>query len=522
MQRMLDESRSRAWPADVTTSAFRILFFITVGVGGIVFWLAPHPPMNDLPQHAAQIATLHDLLLGQSPWDRLLRINLFTPYLLGYVLAVGLSFVMPVAAALKVLLTLSFYGFVAAYVALRKHFGGDERLDWLCMPGFFGFAYAYGFFSYLVAAPIGMFLLVTARDYAEQPSARRGTVLLLANIALFFCHGLMFVFINAIGGMFLLVRHGRNVRRLARAIWPYALLAALCGVYALSHREVDLAPMYPFSVLWNAAPWVRLFCAIIYPWGIAAQMWMVPVGALLYAAPFFMGARLTRNRMAFVPLAVVAIVWFCVPAFAMNTFFLFQRFAMFIFPFYALIFRDVVKGEVAQRSVNARALVSQALLAAVCIGFVGVQGARAVRFAEESADFDAVTAAVEPAQRGLMLVFDKRSPAADNPDLYDNFALWYQAEHRGLVDFNAAWFPPQIVRYRLDRMPAVGPSDVAPAPLSEHFDWRRYQGRSYRYFFVRHTSPIPEGLFANPDCRVVLLKSAGTWSLYERQSCRGG
>lgn len=175
MQRMLDESRSRAWPADVTTSAFRILFFITVGVGGIVFWLAPHPPMNDLPQHAAQVATLHDLLLGQSPWDRLLRINLFTPYLLGYVLAVGLSFVMPVAAALKVLLTLSFYGFVAAYVALRKHVGGDERLDWLCVPGFFGFAYAYGFFSYLVAAPIGMFLLVTARDYAEQPSARRGT-----------------------------------------------------------------------------------------------------------------------------------------------------------------------------------------------------------------------------------------------------------------------------------------------------------------------------------------------------------
>jgi hypothetical protein len=290
----------------------------------------------------------------------------------------------------------------------------------------------------------------------------------------------------------------------------------------LSHREVDLTPMYPFSVLWNAAPWVRLLCAIVYPWGVGAQTWMAPAGALLYAAPFFMGARLTRNRMAFVPLAVVAVVWFCVPVFAMNTFFLFQRFAMFIFPFYALIFRGVAESEVAQRGVKARALASQALLAAVCIGFLGVQGARTVRFAEESADFDAVVAAVEPAQRGLMLVFDKRSPAADNPDLYDNFALWYQAEHRGLVDFNAAWFPPQIVRYRLDRVPAVGPSDVAPAPLSEHFDWRRYQGRSYRYFFVRHTSPIPVGLFANAECRVVLLKSAGTWSVYERQSCRGG
>jgi len=236
MQRMLDESRSRAWPADVTTSAFRIVFFITVGVGGIVFWLAPHPPMNDLPQHAAQVATLHDLLLGQSPWDRLLRINLFTPYLLGYVLAAALSFVMPVAAALKVLLTLSFYGFVAAYVALRKHFGGDERLDWLCVPGFFGFAYAYGFFSYLVAAPIGMFLLVTARDYAEQPSARRGTVLLLANIALFFCHGLMWRF-----EAFMRCRIARSISRRCIRSACCGTRRRGCGSFARSSIRGELA-----------------------------------------------------------------------------------------------------------------------------------------------------------------------------------------------------------------------------------------------------------------------------------------
>ncbi|MFP3374257.1 hypothetical protein, partial [Pseudomonas sp. SIMBA_068] len=81
---------------------------------------------------------------GQSPWAPLLRINLFTPYLLGYGAAAALSFVMPVTAAFKVMLTLSFYGFVAAYVALRRRLGTDPRLDWLCVPGFFGFAYEFG------------------------------------------------------------------------------------------------------------------------------------------------------------------------------------------------------------------------------------------------------------------------------------------------------------------------------------------------------------------------------------------
>ena len=71
------------------------LFLLTSAWGMLIFWLAPHPPMIDLPEHAAQVALLRDLLLGQSPWGDLFRINLFTPYLLGYALALPLSFLMP-------------------------------------------------------------------------------------------------------------------------------------------------------------------------------------------------------------------------------------------------------------------------------------------------------------------------------------------------------------------------------------------------------------------------------------------
>ncbi|RQH08393.1 hypothetical protein [Paraburkholderia dinghuensis] len=497
----------------------RAIFFAITIAGGVLFWLAPHPPMSDLPQHAAQVAMLHDLLLGQSPWQQLLRVNLFTPYLLAYGLATALSFLMPVAAAIKLVLTLSFYGFVATWCAFRRRFHADERLDWLCLPGFFGFAYEYGFFPYLVAVPVGMVFLLTALDYVEQPSFRRGIVLFLLGVALFFSHGLVFLFVSAIGAAFLLVGNYRDWRRVGRLVWPYVMLAALCFVYGFLHRGVDLMPIYPFKVIWGINPLVRLVSATTLPWGIAPAAWMPAATVFMLAAPFSMSARWSGRGMACVPLAIVVLVLFFVPVFAINTFFLFHRFALFLLPFYALNFRCAGPPDEDRQAARRLATLTEFALAAVCVAFLYTQGLRAMRFALESADFDIIATKVEPAQRALNVVFDKASPAAGNGVIYENFALWYQADHRGLVDFNAASFPNTIVRYRLNALPAVRPSDVAPTPFFKTFDWNRHQGWLYRYFFVRHTSPIPDGFFANRDCRVVLLTTEHDWSVYETQSC---
>jgi hypothetical protein len=142
--------------------------------------------MADLPQHAAQVAVWHDLLMGTSKWEPMLYINYFTPYLIGYGLALMLSFILPVSAALKVVLALAFYGFVAACVALRGRLGGDRRLDWLFIPGFFGYAYSWGFYTFLVAAPFGILFILLAHRYANRPTAALGGSLFLANVALFF------------------------------------------------------------------------------------------------------------------------------------------------------------------------------------------------------------------------------------------------------------------------------------------------------------------------------------------------
>jgi hypothetical protein len=99
----------------------------------------------------------------------------------------------------------------------------------------------------------------------------------------------------------------------------------------------------------------------------------------------------------------------------MNTSFLFQRFALSIFHSYALMFHQPEYAIADPSFARTRAALCQVLLASVCITFLGVRAKHAMDLATESADFQAVLATIEPAQRALTLVFDKNSPAARNP-----------------------------------------------------------------------------------------------------------
>jgi hypothetical protein len=108
-------ARLRSWltvrPDELSLN--RSLYAVTVAASAGLIWLAQWPPMADMPQHAAQVALLHDLLTGQSPWASEFRINLLTPYLIGYGLALPLSFIFSATTAVKIVLTGAFLAFVA-------------------------------------------------------------------------------------------------------------------------------------------------------------------------------------------------------------------------------------------------------------------------------------------------------------------------------------------------------------------------------------------------------------------------
>ena len=506
----------------------RILFGLTVVWGALIFWVSPHPPMLDLPQHAGQVALLRDIVLGQSPWADRFRLNFFTPYVLGYGLALPLSMVMPVAAALKLLLSLGFIGFVFFSVKLREHFKADPRLDWLFIPGFFGFAYAWGFFTFLLASAVGLgFILLSART-VEHRTAARSAGLLAVGLAMLASHGLVFVFAWGVGVLQVLAST-RRIRQLWLGLWPYALLLIAAVAYFWIGRQVHagLEGNMDNATQWGWG-WERRRI-LFYAAGAGGQensgLVFLPAFVVMAAAPWVMGLRVEwRRKSVWVPFACVAALLLVVPHVALTTAFLYQRFALFLFPAYAWLFALQVRHSLQPDNTaltprageSWRGTVGVALLVATVWVVLGMHTVWAWRFARESADFVRISRALEPGQRAIGLMFDRESVATKHKIVYIHHAAWYQAEMQGLIDFNFAWLPPQIVRFRPDRLPAVLPLfEWKP----ESFDWKQHRGGDYRYFLIRHDEPVPATLFKGAPCPPQLLIAEGKWSVYERRAC---
>lgn len=494
----------------------RMGFHVTVICAGLVFWASHYPAMADLPQHAAQVVALRELLEGSSAWGDVLRINLFTPYLIGYALALPLSYVLPISDVLKLLLSLAFYGFVGAHVLLRRHFSADPRLDWLSIPGFFGFAYLWGFFTYLLAAPLCLVFILLADRHARGQTPRNGALVLFAGVALFFSHGLAFLFAGMVGALICLLRPVSWTAK-AKALAPFIPLAVLCLVYVdFTAGQEASVPDGPTAAEWW--DWrVRAFIP-----GLIFGIMPSPAEflfALLSAAVLFLSPLLARsvwNRqdpIVLVPLGVLALLWFCTPDHIMRISFVYHRFALFIFPLFAIIFRAPAGSRGQQ--IDRRIVSTHVALAGICWIFILLHGLRAAASEGERTDFDRVRAAMEPAKRVLYIRMDESESSASSRLAHMHYALWYQAENGGLVDYNFAWAPSQLVRYRFEHLPAVSRKWRAT-----DFDWRRDEGWRYQYLIVRHVAPLQGVPFETHGCPVKHLRSSGKWSVFGIPDCK--
>ncbi|MDR5878722.1 hypothetical protein [Caballeronia sp. LZ032] len=499
----------------------RALFIVTLLGGALLFWIAPRPPLVDLPQHAAQVMLLRDLIDHASAWQSLVRINLFTPYLIGYGLALPLTYVMSISSALKLVLMIAYVGFVMSCVGFRRHLHGDPRLDVLFIPGFFGFAFAWGFYTFLVAAPVGMLFMWLAHRSATQPSFSRGVGVFVAGVALFFCHGLVFLFACGIGAGFALVKP-RQIRGKLLALAAFVPLGLLCIVYTLWSHASDPVLGHTIDNVakvdwgWSDTGGKRLLLFPMMVWGLTKWSAVyLPLFVLMGIAPWLWRDRINPDRAVLVPMIVMGFIWLAVPNLALGTAYLYQRFALFLLPVYALMF--VAPKPVAGVKRDRRGFVMQVVIIAGCWIFLANQAVRLHRFAVEIAPLEQLLSRTEPNQRALNLVMDGASDAYWSPFAYQHQALWYQAEKHGFVDPNFAQFLPQIVRFRPAQLP-VHASQLDRFPGS--FDWKQDNGRLYRYIFVRSAEPLPADYFANGECDVALLAREGKWALYERHACR--
>lgn len=504
----------------------RILFTMLVIWGALIFWIAPHPPMVDFPQHAAQVTLLRELASGTSPWANILQVNLVTPYLIGYGLAFLLSFVMPVTAALKLLLSLAYAGFVLMSVKVRQRVGGDVRLDWIFIPTFFGLCYAWGLLTFMMAAPVGIWFILQAENYSTKQNLRTGIVLISSGLLLLVCHGMTFVLGWGVGLLLIFLRVPKRLDS-AKFLAPYVILLLAGYIFYVVGKELDASLIKASEpIVYGSNALKRIVEASYYPFAfrdvLGSHKPYVPVILSILSAPFLFGLVINwKNVSAWIPFFSVCLLFFTLPDLADNTGLLYPRFSLFLLPTFVWLFqkKSIATGSeelsYSRKAIN-RSRLASVLLVSSCIFILGSMSLKAWRFGQETKEFDDQVLKLMPGQRTISLSFDKGSTAADSAYAYIHYPAWYQAEKKGLTDFNFAWYTPQIVRYRPKSTPPV---TIGFEWKPQSFNWTAHQGWNYRYFFVRGKHD-PIKIFSGAGCAPKVVINDGAWRIYENCAMR--
>lgn len=493
-----------------------LLFGATTSYAGLMLWITPHLPMVDLPQHAGQIALMHGLFEGNSRWSSMLEINPFTPYLIPMGLVFMISCLIPTAKAFTLLLMISLYLFVAAFRLLRKDFNADERLDWLALLGYFGFSFQYGFFTFLVSAPLGFLLILVGSRHMRTPSFRLGASVAVIEAILLCSHGLMFGFSNLILLGFL-AREYTNLKGLVARSAPLMPFAFMALSYLITSRTEGLSnERLEGRIVWNYG--IDRLNFLTFIWGLEGGTYSAIMNTGSLAAPLIIGSRLNRQDVrCWIPWLSCIAVGLLMPSNAFNTAFLYERFALFFLPFYGMLF--LRRDDSAPIRKNKYHLLSwkNIYLPLLCWTLLLVQTERLFGFKRESDEFNTLLSAMVPEQRVLSLIFYPDSIASGNPLAYLHYPLWYQVHKKGFVDFNFAFFAQDIVRFRhgYDYPTTIAPPLDANIPI----DWVKIHGDRYRYYIARHNQPLDESFFTNNRCKIRLIDISGHWSLYESNFC---
>jgi hypothetical protein len=431
--------------------AHRALFFVASLLALATFsW--PHLPMVDLPQHAAQVALLRDLLLGKSHFSSLVSINLFTPYLIGYLFALPLSFVLSASVAVQLVLAASFIAFMGACIALRRELSDDYRFDWLFLPGFFAFPYVFGVYNFVAAAPFVVYCVVWQIRFAQIPTRRSGVRIFLFGVFLLFSHDLGLALSLLTGFVTALTFSPFTIRQLRIRLWPYATLGLLAGVVFKIMRfnaSVTTSVASPFPEFeWFFEPIQHRAVGIFLYLG---SIWLDDVPLLTTIVVIVIAAVMINPRPRWSVGAALFLLISAVLMLAPDTFagvlFVRHRFTMFFLPFLALALA-VPRGATPRLSPKSVTAISYSTLVVAVFVFFFIQLNREIDFVAESYGFSRIIDAARPNERALAVIFEPDDIRARKPSVYLHWPLWYQAEKSGFVEYNFAHFEPQIARFK--------------------------------------------------------------------------
>lgn len=457
-----------------------------------------HPPMVDLPQYAAQMSMLDNMLKGGWRFEHLFFINAFIPYLSGFALIGLLSKFCGLVLATKLAVMLSLAGLPMSTALLLREFRSNPFWAWLVLPASYGFGFSWGFLNFIAAAPLGLVLVLLVSRFTRAPGIKSGIVVALFTHLLFFSHVLVLFLAGAIGGL-LVLKRAPSLREKILQLLPLLSVAPVGLAWGLPSLGISQAN---WPVLWQLG-WHRLTDLPQLVLGMkAVSMW--PLLIMLFALPMLSGGRPSRDWERYIPLALCLLILFLAPNLLAGNFFTYHRFAIFLIPAYLLILEPA--------PVEARiARLAKAGIVLTAVAWVGLLSLRSHAFERESRDFEPILAQMEPDKRVLSLILARESIFGAAP-VYLHYPTWYQAEKGGVVDFNFAAFAGELVRYQPEKAP---PFDNNMVWAPEMFDWAQHRGADYDYIIARVDPQEKRSVLNLANCQISLVAHSGAWWLYQ-------
>ena len=485
--------------------------FLLVALAGVLatipVWVSTYPPMVDLPQHAAQIALLHNLHDPSFRFADLFWINWFTPYLLGYLVIYAITPVLGIVSAAKLVVSLALLGIPICTALLMFETGADVYWALLTIPSVYGFSYSWGFVNFIVAAPLGLLFLALVMRQVRRPSLHRSFWLAMLAVLLFFSHALICIFFGMIALAYIAAETG-NLRHTIRLCAPIATPLPIMLLWYLKTKSNALAQE---AVVWDLG-WMSSPNAIalggritgFFPrlLGLEPRPMCLGLGVLLFVLPFLAGARPVKRLAVWIPLAICVSTLLFAPTKVFSGWAVAYRFTIFVLPFFVLGLRQ---------SGVVRPLWRAATLL-LLVAWLAITTRTTLHYNAEARSFNRILSSMEPNQRALSLMYIPDTNLFSAP-VFLHYPAWYSATRQGVVDMNFALWPVELVRYR--------PADTPPIGIGfewhpQRFRWTESGGSSYRYFVVHAEGEVGSLVFAWAPCRVSLAAQAGNWWLYEK------